>query len=108
MIYWINMLLSGQKIFNEVQISVDVAYWEVTDPISQENFERLWKLNPETAATEYELFRKMNESEDFKKEMLKSAMALQHGTASQLYGLSLDFTQYYPETKEAHRASVSL
>jgi len=51
----------------------------VTDPISQGNIERLFKLNPETAATEHELFRKMNESEEFKREMLKGAMALQHG-----------------------------
>jgi hypothetical protein len=54
----------------------------VTDPISQGNIERLWKLNPETAATENELFRKMNESEDFKREMMKGAMALQHGMTS--------------------------
>ena len=78
--------------------------WKVTDPISQENFEILWKLNPETAATKHELFRKMNESEDFKKEIFKCAMALQHGITSQLSGLILDFTQYYPE---AHQASVS-
>jgi hypothetical protein len=54
----------------------------VTDPISQGNIERLWKLNPETAATEHELFRKMNESDDFKKDMLKGAMLLQHGISS--------------------------
>ena len=53
----------------------------MTDPISQGNIERLFKLNPETAATEHELFRKMNESEEFKREMLKGAMALQHGMA---------------------------
>ena len=57
---------------------------KVTDPISQANLEILWKLNPETAATVHELFRKMNESEDFKKEMLKGTMALQHGTSSRI------------------------
>jgi 4-nitrocatechol/4-nitrophenol 4-monooxygenase len=57
-----------QKIFNEV-----------TDPISRDNIERLFSLNPETAATECELFRKMNESDEFKREMVKGAMALQHG-----------------------------
>ena len=48
-------------------------------------------MNPETAATEDELFRKMNESEDFKKEILKGAMALQHGIASQLYRTDFRF-----------------
>jgi hypothetical protein len=82
----------------------------VTDPISQGNIERLFKLDPETAATEHELFRKMNESEEFKREMLKGAMALQHGTtflSTPSANLS-DFTQYYPEVKEAHKAAVSL
>lgn len=51
----------------------------MTDPISKETFEKLWKSNPEKAATEDELFKKMNESDDFKREMLKGAMALQHG-----------------------------
>jgi len=45
----------------------------------------LFKLDPETAATEHELFRKMNGSEEFKREMLKGAMALQHGTISPLH-----------------------
>ena len=52
---------------------------QVTDPISQGNIERLFKLNPETAASDHELFRMMNESDDFKREILKGAMALQHG-----------------------------
>jgi hypothetical protein len=52
---------------------------EITDPLSRENLERLWKLNPETAATDDALFKKMNESEDFKREMLKGVMALHHG-----------------------------
>jgi len=82
----------------------------VTDPISQGNIERLFKLDPETAATEHELFRKMNESEDFKREMLKGAMALQHGITSFVSPAAnlSDFTQYYPDVKEAHQAAVSL
>jgi hypothetical protein len=50
----------------------------------------------------------MNESEDFKREMMKGAMALQHGITNCLTGLILDFTQYYPDVKEAHSAAVSL
>ena len=67
-------------------------------------------MDPETAATEHELFRKMNESEDFKREMLKGAMALQHGITSFVFPAAnlSDFTQYYPEVKEAHLAAVSL
>ena len=83
----------------------------MTDPISQGNIERLFKLDPETAATEHELFRKMNESEDFKREMLKGAMALQYGITSFVSPAAAnlsDFTQYYPEVKEAHQAAVSL
>jgi len=41
-------------------------------------------LNPETAATEHEFFRKMNESDESKKEILKGAMQLQHGTSNPL------------------------
>jgi len=52
----------------------------VTDPISQGNLERLFKLNPETAATEDEFFKKMNEDEEFKREIFKGSMALQHGS----------------------------
>jgi hypothetical protein len=48
--------------------------------VSRGNIERLYELNPETAATDYELFRKMNSSVEFKKEMLKGAMNLQHGS----------------------------
>ena len=51
----------------------------MADPVSQGNIERLFSLNPETAAEDHEFFRKMNESEDFKREMLRGAMALQHG-----------------------------
>lgn len=71
----------------------------MTDPISQENIERLFGLNPETAATEHELFKLMNapNGDDFKREMLKGAIALQH-----------DFTQYYPDVTRAHEAAVSL
>jgi 2-polyprenyl-6-methoxyphenol hydroxylase-like FAD-dependent oxidoreductase len=84
-----------KQIFNEVRLRW-VWLMEVTDPISQGNIEALWKLNPETAATEHELFRKMNEGDEFKREMLRGAMALQHGIW--ISGcLTLDFTQYYPE-----------
>ena len=71
----------------------------MTDPISQGNIERLFGLNPETAATEHELFKLMNapNGDEFKREMLKGAMALQH-----------DFTQYYPDVTKAHDAAVSL
>jgi hypothetical protein len=48
----------------------------VTGRISRENVERLYKLNPDTAATEYELFRKMNESDDFKRAMLTASSPL--------------------------------
>jgi hypothetical protein len=65
-------------------------------------------LNPETAATEHELFRKMNESDDFKREMLKGAMALQHGITSVIAANIKDFTRYWPEKQEAHQAAVSL
>jgi hypothetical protein len=44
--------------------------------ISRENVERLYKLNPETAATEYPLFRQMNESDDFKRKMLSASSPL--------------------------------
>jgi hypothetical protein len=50
----------------------------------------------------------MNESDDFKREMLKGAMALQHGIASVIAANSKDFTQYWPEKQEAHQAAVSL
>ena len=42
-------------------------------------------MNPDTAATDHELFRLMNapDGDEFKREMLKGAMALQHGTISQ-------------------------
>jgi 2-polyprenyl-6-methoxyphenol hydroxylase-like FAD-dependent oxidoreductase len=88
-----------RKIFDEVRDRpfMVVLTRQVTDPISQGNIERLFSLNPDTAATDYELFRKMNESEEFKREMLKGAMALQH-----------DFTQYYPDKVKAHEAIVSL
>ena len=56
----------------------------MTDPISRGNIERLFSLNPETAAEDHELFRKMNESEDFKREILRGAMALQHGSPPSL------------------------
>jgi hypothetical protein len=52
---------------------------KIIDPVSRGNIERLYSLNPETAATDYELFRKMNESDDFKKKMLAAAMDIQHG-----------------------------
>jgi 2-polyprenyl-6-methoxyphenol hydroxylase-like FAD-dependent oxidoreductase len=55
---------------------------KVTDPISRENIERCYKLNPETAATDYEMFRKMNESEDFRRQLMERAMTLQHGNSS--------------------------
>jgi hypothetical protein len=61
-------------------------FLEVTDPyflfvvvtgrISRENVERLFKLDAKTAATEYELFRKMNESDDFKRAMLTAPSPL--------------------------------
>ena len=53
--------------------------YQVTNPVTKGNIERLYELNPETAAEDHELFRKMNASDDFKKEMLKGAMRLQHG-----------------------------
>jgi 2-polyprenyl-6-methoxyphenol hydroxylase-like FAD-dependent oxidoreductase len=67
-----------RKIFLEVCLCVQLVT-QVTDPITRANIERLYTVNPETAATEHELFRKMNESADFRREMLKGAMALQHG-----------------------------
>jgi len=45
----------------------------------------LYTLDPETAATEHELFRKMNESDEFKREMLKGAMALQYGNSNSFF-----------------------
>jgi hypothetical protein len=51
----------------------------VTDPISRANIERLYSLNPQTAATDDELFRKMNESPDFRRGIMEAAMRLQHG-----------------------------
>jgi hypothetical protein len=77
----------------------------VTDPISRGNIERLYKYNPETAATDHELFRKMNESEDFRREMLKGAMALQHGTSKFSMLTIPDFTQYWPEVMNGRLAA---
>jgi hypothetical protein len=48
----------------------------ITDRISRENVERLYKLDANTAATEYDLFRKMNESDDFKRAMLTASSPL--------------------------------
>jgi hypothetical protein len=44
--------------------------------ISRENVERLFRLDANTAAMEYELFRKMNESDDFKRAMLTASSPL--------------------------------
>jgi len=57
-----------------------VKHSQVTDPTSRANIERLYTVNPETAAKECDLFRKMNESADFRREILQGAMRLQHGT----------------------------
>ena len=69
-------------------------------------------MNPETAAHDNELFRKMNESDDFKREMLRGAMALQHGippvTCPVISLTFVDFTQYYPDIVKAQEAAVCL
>ena len=71
--------------------------------MSRGNIERLYELNPETAATDYELFRRMNSSVEFKKEMLKGAMNLQHGKCIVWIFADrfVDFTQYWPDVKAA-------
>jgi hypothetical protein len=52
---------------------------KITDPVSRANIERLYSLNPETAATDHEFFRKANESAEYRRAVLQGAMALQHG-----------------------------
>jgi len=50
----------------------------------------------------------MNESDEFKRQMLQGAMALQHGKRMLIPELiDTDFTQYYPENQKAHQAAVS-
>lgn len=97
-----------KRIFNEVSSIYGTVLIQVTDPISQGNIERLFKLNPETAASEHELFRMMNENDDVKREILKGAMALQHGIPGVVRKrLILDFRQYYPENVAAQKAAAN-
>jgi hypothetical protein len=67
--------------------------------VSQANIERLYGLNPDTAAKDDPFLKSLNElgnTPEFQKVMSENMLALLHGMHHFCEAKS-DFTQYYPE-----------
>jgi hypothetical protein len=67
--------------------------------VSQANIERLYGLNPDTAARDDPFLKSLNEvgnTPEFQKVMSENMLALLHGIRN--FGeANSDFTQYYPD-----------
>jgi hypothetical protein len=69
--------------------------------VSRANIERLFKSNPETAAEDDPMLKRMINDPEFPKEWGATMMSISHGIDPSEALTDLDFTQYYPEKLSA-------